>query len=112
VDATAKLWDIETRREVGSFTRTLNAFYSLAISPDGQRIAAGTADGLVKIWISSTGQEIAALRVGDEEVRGLQFLGPEGNTLASLSDTEVRLWRAPSWEEIAAAEKRTEGKQQ
>jgi WD40 repeat protein len=113
-DATAKLWEIETRRELRSFTRTLNSFWSLAISPDGQRIVAGTWDGRIKMWISSTGQEIATLRVGDDPVPviGLQFLGPDGNTLASLTGRELRLWRTPSWEEIVAAEKGPKAKTQ
>jgi eukaryotic-like serine/threonine-protein kinase len=110
-DGTARLWQIETRRELRSFTRGLMAFDSLAVSPDGQRLAARTAD-VIKIWISSTGQEIAALRVGEGAECRLQFLGPDGNTLISVTSKEARLWRAPSWEEIAAAEKRMEGKNQ
>jgi hypothetical protein len=103
-DATAVLWDIETRHELKAFPRTLNGFGSLAVSPDGQRIAAGTSDGFIKIWNSSTRQEIAGLRAGDGQVFGLQFLWPDGNTLISLTGGEARLWRAPSLEEIAAAE--------
>ena len=110
-DGTARLWEIETRRELRSFTRGLLSFDSLAVSPDGQRLAARTAD-VIKIWISSTGQEIAALRVGEGDDCRLQFLGPDGNTLISVTSKEARLWRAPSWEEIAAAEKRMEGKTQ
>ena len=105
-DATARLWELETCRELKQFTRSLNAFFSLGISPDGQRVAAGTSDGRIEIWISSTGQKIATLRVGNA-VTDLQFLGSDGNTLASLTGGELRLWRAPSWEEIAAAEKKT-----
>jgi len=37
----------------------------------------------------------------------LGFLS-DGNTLVSASDQEVRLWRAPSWAEIKAAEKWTQ----
>ena len=40
------------------------------------------------------------------------FLPPDGNTLISGTDHEARLWRAPSWAEIAAAEKGTERKAQ
>jgi WD40 repeat protein len=36
-DANAILWDIETRRELRRFTRTLNAFWSLVISPPTDR---------------------------------------------------------------------------
>ena len=109
-DAAAKLWDIETRRESMSFTRALNAFSAAAVSADGQRIAAGTTYGVIKMWIASTGQEIGALRAGDKPVFDLQFVGPDGNDLVSLAEEgEVRLWRAPSWDKIAAAEKSAGG---
>jgi WD40 repeat protein len=97
----------------------------VAVSPDGQRIAAGTwGDMVIKIWNPSTGQEVATLKGADDWVRdpklgmgsdtmaSLAFLPPDGNCLISSTINEVRLWRAPSWAEIEAAEKRTEGKTQ
>jgi WD40 repeat protein len=115
-DCTAVLWDVETRRPIWSFSRTKNAFFSVAVSPDGQRIAAGTSPGgLIKLWNPTTGQEVATLKgVNDwmdpnvpgrnDSIYNLAFLPPDGNTLISGTGHEVRLWRAPSWEEIEAAE--------
>jgi WD40 repeat protein len=122
-DHTARLWDVETQREVWSFGRALNAFYSVAVSPDGNRIAGGTWDQSIKIWNAHTGHELVTLKgIHDwldpnlrdrwDAVSSLVFLPPDGNTLISGTKHEVRIWRAPSWEEIAAAEKRTEGKTQ
>jgi WD40 repeat protein len=122
-DNTARLWDVETQREVRSFGRALNAFYSVAVSPDGGRIAGGTWDQGIKIWDSGTGQELATLKgIHDwldpylrgrwDAVESLVFLPPDGNTLISGTVHEVRIWRAPAWAEIAAAEKWTEGKTQ
>ncbi len=104
MDAAAKLWDVETRRELKSFPRTMNSFWCVAISPDERRIAAGTYDGFIKIWMPSTGQEIASLKSGEDIVYGLQFLGPEGSTLVSVTGEVARYWRAPSLAEIAAVE--------
>jgi WD40 repeat protein/tRNA A-37 threonylcarbamoyl transferase component Bud32 len=132
-DNKASVWDLESQRELVPFGRTLNEYRSVAVSPDGQRIAAGTADGLIKIWNSTTGQELMTLKgVNDwvdpnlpdrwnlEYVVGLAFLPPDGNILISgtghftggSGGCEVRLWRAPSWAEIEAAEKSMEGKTQ
>jgi WD40 repeat protein len=112
-DATAKLWDLETRRQTRTFRRTLNSFYSLAISPNGQRITAGASDGLIHVWSSTTGLELATLRTRSEgripgmtDVKGLQFLPTDENTLVSICESDVRVWHAPSWEEIANAEAR------
>jgi WD40 repeat protein len=122
-DNTAKLWDVETQREVRSFGRARNAFYSVAVSPDAQRIAGGTWDQGIKIWNAHTGHELMTLRgIHDwldpnlrgrwDAVQSLVFLPPDGSTLISGTAHEVRIWRAPSWAEIEAAEKYMEGKAQ
>jgi WD40 repeat protein/serine/threonine protein kinase len=125
-DCTAMLWDLgdlETHRGVRSFGRAQNAFRSVAVSPDGQRIAAGTMGGLIKLWNPTTGQQVGTLKgVNDwmdpnrprqqDAIYDLAFLPPDGNTLISGTGHEARLWCAPSWEEIEAAEKSTEGKTQ
>jgi WD40 repeat protein len=116
-DNQAKVWDPESHRELMRLGRALNAYSSVAVSPDGQRIAAGTPDGLIRIWNSTTGQELLTLKgVNDWEdthrpgrwfrigVNRLAFLPPDGNTLISSARDEVRLWRAPSWAEIEAAD--------
>jgi WD40 repeat protein/tRNA A-37 threonylcarbamoyl transferase component Bud32 len=121
-DCMAYLWDLEPQQEtppiVQEFGRDINAFFSLAVSPDGQRIAAGTAgSGLIKLSNTATGQQVATLKgvndwvapklaQRDDAIRGLAFLPPDGNTLISLTTHEVRLWHAPSWAEIEAAEAR------
>jgi len=90
-DKTARLWDVETQREVRSFGRARNAFYSVAVSPDGQRIAGGTWDQGIKIWNPNTGHELATLKgIHDwldpnlrsrwDAVQSLVFLPPDGNT--------------------------------
>jgi WD40 repeat protein len=113
-DAVVKLWEIDGH-PLKTFPRTRQWFLSLAMSPDGKRIAAGTEKGIVagklqgfvKMWNVATGQEVATLR-SRETVNALEFLGPDGDTLASLSPNELHLWRAPSWTEIDAVEARAD----
>jgi WD40 repeat protein len=104
-DGGACLWEIgETPREIRPFPRTLNAYFSFATDPTGRRIAAGTSDGFIRIWDLATGHELAALQVpNDRSVGGLRFL-PDGNSLVSFTQEDIRVWHAPSWDEIAAAE--------
>jgi WD40 repeat protein/serine/threonine protein kinase/class 3 adenylate cyclase len=110
-DSTAKIWDIRNQRtNLLTMPRTMNAFRSLAVSPDGKRIAAGDSGGLIKIWSSANGEEVATLKSPDVEVTALEFLPQDGNALVSQSATEIRLWRAPSFTEIETAEdRRTHG---
>jgi WD40 repeat protein len=55
------------------------------------------------LWDPSTGLEIARLRGHHKPVVALLFL-PDGNTLVSAAGDGLRIWRAPSFEEIAEAE--------
>jgi WD40 repeat protein len=106
-DATAKLWDIESGRELKSFARALNNFQCVAVAPGGDRIAGETSPARVNLWNPATGQEVAELRMDErmnENVNDLQFLPPDGSVLAICTDSMARVWRAPSWEEIKKAE--------
>jgi WD40 repeat protein len=99
-DTTASLWEVENHHQVREFARTLNTYFCVAVTPDGQRIAAGTGDGFIRIWDPATGDEMAALKASNDlSIRRLAFL-PDGNTLVSSTAEEVRIWRAPSWAEI------------
>ncbi len=49
LDRTAKLWNAETGELVRTYTHIAEP-WSVAFSPDGERIAAGLSDGTVRIW--------------------------------------------------------------
>jgi WD40 repeat protein len=70
------------------------AIESLAVSVDG-RLAAGTADGTIRLWDVRTENECAALRGHLQAVAALAF-SPDGKMLASGGrDGDARLWHLP-----------------
>jgi WD40 repeat protein len=71
--------------------------------PDNRRLAGFDADGSVTLWDISNPQrpEVAKLS-GQFEGPG-KFL-PDGNTIIARHGERLRIWRAPSWEEIDATE--------
>jgi hypothetical protein len=80
----------------------LNAIFGLAFSPDGRRLIS-TSGGreAVKLWDVGTGQELLTL----EGIGSLLYAArwsADGNVILAGSPWQV--WRAPSWEEIFAAE--------
>ncbi len=64
---------------------------------------------MVKLWDMSTHRELMTL-----PGRGSLFyfvgFSPDGQWLAACGlEGKLHLWQAPSWEEIEAAEKKTQG---
>ena len=61
--------------------------------PDGKRLVTASADGTVKLWDSTSGQEVLTLKGGAGPC-DVSF-GPDGKRLASPgSGTTVKIWDA------------------
>src|SRR4051812_14854616 len=67
---------------------------SVAVSPDGRRIATASFDNTARIWDAETGQEIMALGKPAEHFIQIVF-SRDGNLIATASyDRTARLWDA------------------
>jgi WD40 repeat protein len=81
----------------------------LAFSPDGRTLASGANDGAIKLWNLASMQEAATLHGHEGPVFVVAF-SPSGSLLASAAEGVVRLWKAPTFEELSAAERLIEAK--
>jgi WD40 repeat protein len=107
-DGSARLWDVSARRELATLRGHSGMVLSAALSPDGVRAATGGSGprDAVKLWDLVAHRELLSLQGEGQYFQQLTF-SPDGNMLAAISlDGIAHLWRAPSWEEIEAAEKR------
>lgn len=83
--------DPQTGREVSRMSHGSEVM-SIAVSPDGKRIATGCRDALIHIWNASTYEEIVTLAGHHDYVMSLAW-SPDGSTLVSGSgDHTIRVW--------------------
>jgi WD40 repeat protein/transcriptional regulator with XRE-family HTH domain len=96
-DTTVQLWNITDPAHPTPMGSPLAGpgrwIPSVAFSPDGTTLAAGSDDHNVWLWdVATTHQPIATLKGHEAIVRSVAF-SPDGKTLVSGSaDTTVRLW--------------------
>jgi eukaryotic-like serine/threonine-protein kinase len=104
-DDGVRLWDMVTLQRVDTLNGFLLSTHSVAFSPDGKRLAAGSnGQEAVKLWDTETRQEVLTLS-GEGSVFGFLRFSPDGRYLLAINLTGViHLWSAPTWEEIKAAE--------
>ena len=57
---------------------------SVSYSPDGRRIASGSADKTVRVWDAESGAELAVLRGHESRVTSVSY-SPDGRRIASGS---------------------------
>jgi len=106
-NGTVRLRDLRTHREVATLRGHSGLVWGAAFSPDGRRLATGGQDAreAVKLWDLATQREVLTLQGEGEHFKPVAF-SPDGSTLMATSFAGIaHLWRAPSWAEIAAAEK-------
>jgi WD40 repeat protein len=111
----ARLWETETLRELALGGFMAGAGHGVVFSPDGKRLVTGAEgeDGGLKLWDVESHEglitlpESARLQL-PRSMSGWQIaFSPDGNILCSMNPWSILdLWRAPSWEEIKAAETR------
>jgi WD40 repeat protein len=85
--------DLDTGREVVPPLKGHSANTGTpAFTPDGRRLAASGADGVVKIWDLATGQEILTLK--DNRFVDLHFVAGGRRLMGVAPDGTVRTWDA------------------
>ena len=97
------LWDVNSGQKLGILRGHVAGLYGLSFSPDGKTLAS-CGDNRVKLWNIETVQEILTLARFSSGGLATMFSSDGSALAASPEDEHGQLWRAPSFEEIAATE--------
>src|SRR5438270_257615 len=91
VASEVKVWDAQTGQDLLTLKGHTNGVWGVAFSPDGKRLASGSADKTVKVWDAQTGQQLLSLS-GKLWVDSVAF-SPDGKRLVSADDDgKLKFW--------------------
>ena len=101
-DGQVRLFDPAKGELIGSLRGHLNGVFGIAFSADGGRlISASGGREAVKLWDVGTRQELLTLGGAGSSLDAARW-SADGDVI--LAGPPWQAWRAPSWEEIVAAE--------
>ena len=93
-ESVVRIWNPRTGELIRTLEGHSSQINSVAISPDGQILASGSADGTIRILDLRTRELIRVLKDAGE-VLSVTF-SPDSRTLASGSeDGKIRIWQVP-----------------
>jgi WD40 repeat protein len=98
-DGTARIWEVETGKEVGYLGKHGGSVLSVAFSPVDQRLLTGSADTNAALWTRGTISTMISLK--HPSLVHSAIFSPDGRwVLTGCADNTVRLWEVATLQEV------------
>jgi RNA polymerase sigma factor (sigma-70 family) len=92
-DATARLWDVATGKELRRFVGRWGLIKSVALTLDGKALVTGGRFSTFHFWDTATGEQMAFAGGGHDGGAGYCVaLAADGKTLASADHNLIQVW--------------------
>ena len=95
-----KVFDIQSGQPTAAFIGPKDIVYAISLSPDGNLLAAGSADGKAYVWSMADKKLVTTIQDHADWVMGVAF-SPDGKLLATgSSDRSVQVWEVGPWKSV------------
>ena len=99
-DRTARLWDVNSGREVHRFEGHSGSVNSIAISFDGRYVVTGSDDKTARLWKLDSGREVRRFNGHSSGVNSVTISANGEYVLTGSRDNTARLWETRSGREV------------
>ena len=103
-DAMLRVWDLATAKTLRVIEGARLGAYAVAVSTDGQRVAAGCKDGVLREYGLADGTLRRELKGHLGYVRAVAYAHDGARLLSSADDGSIRVWPAEGAEPLARLE--------
>jgi uncharacterized protein (TIGR03067 family) len=113
-EKTVRIWDVETGKEVGSFTERNDPVVDCFISRDKKLLATSDQSGTVRLWEIATGKELRAIKARTPADRGwprANFkvrVNSDAKLLVAWTPSRLTLWNLESGKPIRSVERKVD----
>jgi len=96
VQAEVEVWEVSTGKVVSRFGQNAGIISCLAFHPDGNELATGSFDGMVRIWEPAEGKLLGNVIGHSGAVSGVAY-SRDGTRLASVSASLTYICNTAGW---------------
>jgi len=100
-DYTARIWNVESGKELKKFKGHTGGIHSVAFSSDGQKIVTASDDSTARIWDVKSGRELRKFVGSPPLPVAYATFSPDGKNIATASDyNNVQIWDSESGKKL------------
>lgn len=92
-EKTIKVWNVFSGEEFKTFEGHTSLIYSIAFSPNGEKLISGCRDDTIKLWNFKSGKEL--LTIKNQSLVDSVAFSPDGKTFISVDNADdpiIKLW--------------------